>query len=45
MGALYGLFVATMFMLLLHGVGNGVAAGWLTPLMILICVVALIASE
>jgi len=44
MGVLYGLFVATMFMLLLHGVGHGVA-GWLTPLMVLICVVALIATE
>jgi hypothetical protein len=36
------LLAGVLFVLLLHGVDHDVAAGWLTPLMILICVVALV---
>ena len=41
MNALLVLLGCAMFVLLLHGVGHSVA-GWLTPLMVLLCVVALV---
>ena len=44
MNVLIALLAVAMFVLLLHGVGHAVA-GWLTPLVVLICVVAMIGGE